>query len=202
MVTGELGITRLGSDIITKSLLFAHPSKLNKNGSEGLKQFIKGMVRQKLRDEIPAGPTYALLATAIGDQILISGSDLESHTASMRSLFALIVGIDQYQSKEISNLQGCVREAETMRNALQYAANSRCNLLAASCITSSAIQTAFKAQPINKPSDLLHNVHVAVAGQSLQSAPASTENALWISGPNLESLFSVGDDISHVVHLY
>ncbi|KAJ7205236.1 hypothetical protein GGX14DRAFT_645121 [Mycena pura] len=106
----------------------------------------------------------------------------------MRSLFALIVGIDQYQSNEVSNLQGCVRNAETMRNALQYAANSQCNLLAASCITSSAIQTAFEAQPINQPSNLLHNVHVAVAGR--QSAPAITENALWISGPNLESLFS------------
>ncbi|KAJ6622368.1 caspase domain-containing protein [Mycena sp. CBHHK59/15] len=70
-----------------------------------------------------------------------------------RPLFALVVGINEYQSESISNLQGCVRDAEAFREALlQYSTDAQICFLTEASATRAEIIRAFEQHLIANPS--------------------------------------------------
>ncbi|KAJ6541361.1 caspase domain-containing protein [Mycena capillaripes] len=65
-------------------------------------------------------------------------------------IFAIVIGIDQYQSKEIANLQGCIRDADSMHEMLsQYSQDAQISLIKDTDATRTGILRAFQ--------DLLNN---------------------------------------------
>ncbi|KAJ7097141.1 caspase domain-containing protein [Mycena belliarum] len=69
-----------------------------------------------------------------------------------RQIFALLIGINQYQSNEIEDLHGCVRDVESMRNALlQYSEDAEISALTDSHATQAGIHKVFDEHLLNNP---------------------------------------------------
>ncbi|KAJ7697995.1 hypothetical protein B0H17DRAFT_927849 [Mycena rosella] len=67
-------------------------------------------------------------------------------------IFALLIGINQYQSENVGNLQGCVRDAESMRDVLlEHSPNAQISLLTDGSATRMEILKAFKQHLFENP---------------------------------------------------
>ncbi|KAJ7794699.1 caspase domain-containing protein [Mycena olivaceomarginata] len=69
-----------------------------------------------------------------------------------QQIFAIVVGIDQYKSKEISNLQGCVRDAASMQEMLShYSPDAQISSITDAEATRAGILQAFEDHLLNNP---------------------------------------------------
>ncbi|KAJ7486657.1 hypothetical protein FB451DRAFT_1553916 [Mycena latifolia] len=111
----------------------------------------------------------------------------------MGRIFALLIGINQYQSEEIGNLQGCVRDAESMRDILlQYSEDAQICLLTDSSATKAGIFRAFKEHLLDNPLITKNDsivMYFAGRGRRL-TTPEGT------SGRDLDLLLVTPDDYS------
>ncbi|KAJ7801528.1 caspase domain-containing protein [Mycena olivaceomarginata] len=69
-----------------------------------------------------------------------------------QQIFAIVIGIDQYKSKEISNLQGCVRDAASMQEMLShYSPDAQISSITDAEATRAGILQAFEDHLLNNP---------------------------------------------------
>ncbi|KAJ7763895.1 hypothetical protein B0H14DRAFT_2633684 [Mycena olivaceomarginata] len=69
-----------------------------------------------------------------------------------QKIFAIVIGIDQYKSKEISNLQGCVRDAASMQEMLShYSPDAQISSITDAEATRAGILQAFEDHLLNNP---------------------------------------------------
>ncbi|KAJ7103933.1 caspase domain-containing protein [Mycena epipterygia] len=111
-------------------------------------------------------------------------------------LFALVIGVNQYQSHKVSNLQGCVRDAETMRDMLlRYSKDAQILLLTDALATRAEILISFAQHLTDNPSVTRNDpivVYFAGKGRRLLA-----QNAL---GRDVDMLLphDCGDEISGI----
>ncbi|KAJ7500006.1 caspase domain-containing protein [Mycena latifolia] len=112
-------------------------------------------------------------------------------------LFALIVGINQYRCDAVSNLQGCVKDAESVRDMLlQYSKDAQVCLLSDTSATQAEIIKMFNEHLINN-SRIIRNdpivVYFACKGRRLAASPGAPGRDLDVLLP-----FDYGDEVSGI----
>ncbi|KAJ7493698.1 hypothetical protein FB451DRAFT_448110 [Mycena latifolia] len=102
--------------------------------------------------------------------------------------FALVVGINQYQSDEVRDLQGCVKDAESVRDMLlQSHKDAEVWVLRDASATQVEIIRAFNENLINNPNIIMNDpivVYFACKGRRLSAPPEAQERDLDVLVPH------------------
>ncbi|KAJ6541003.1 caspase domain-containing protein [Mycena vulgaris] len=102
-------------------------------------------------------------------------------------LFALVVGINQYRSDSVRNLQGCVKDAESVRDVLlEYSKDAKVCLLSDATATQEEIIKAFREHLIDNPEIIRDDpifIYFACKGRRLAESVGSPARDLDVLVP-------------------